>query len=463
MSFSAVYYFVVEANQSSQDTVKKFAKKDPVAAQAAASKSIHPMLRAASSSLELPERVSKDRSISGASSRRITRNSETARGESIDISSDGQQNSNRRITRTKKKSPMDMKRDKVDVEMLDASDTMASGSKTNGDYRGLPVLLDALKDIRRSVLDAIQEGKSKRHPDQLIPSTWHNKVYLACRIKHRLGGLEVCEYYAKDLAQLLGPEWRQSELYKWVKANVNKKPEFQYSSEDECLGLIRRNTRQPKVTVTEDMGQSSHAGKQPASELVGKQLPRKRGRPSGKAAILRPSLGGKKRPWLDDREDEEDNGEIDTDHHRKSRKVVKKSRYFYDDDEAASSAAEDEDEEQGEEDEEEEEETAEDKPLTRLVIRAEQLPSTTPRGPNNTWTCSEPDCGYVVRAADEENGQGLISAHYENHEKEARDDEAQEAALKTTRADLAVQEAGGQMPIKYAYFPPFLIQVHYLN
>ncbi|RYP42422.1 hypothetical protein DL767_000344 [Monosporascus sp. MG133] len=414
------------------------AEKDPATAQEPA-ESTHPMLRAASSFLEIPDTTSQDHAVAPrASTQRSTRNSETVKREPVDSSSDGQQASNNKVTRTKRRSPTNVKPANADVEMLDASAGMPSSFKAVTTSPGLPVLLDTLQEIRNSTLELLGDGKNKRHPDHIMPGTWHYKIYLACKIKHRYGGAEVCEYWARDLVKSLGPEWRRSEFYKWAKANANTKPKFEYSTETECVDLRRRNSRQPKVT-TEEKGQPSHTGKQPAPvpapEPAGKQPPKKRGRPSGKAAGLRPSLGGKKRPRAEADLDGGDDDEMDIGGYD-LKKTTKKSKYFSDDDaDAASSTAEDDEEV---------------KPgsalLTRLVICAEKLPSTTPKGPNQTWTCGEPDCGYVVRGADEDEGQNLISAHYEEHEREARD-EAEEAALK--RVNLAVQESGGHLPINH--------------
>ncbi|RYP91446.1 hypothetical protein DL770_002385 [Monosporascus sp. CRB-9-2] len=420
------------------DIVKRLAEKDPATAQEPA-ESTHPMLRAASSFLEIPDTTPQDHTIAPrASTQRSTRNSVTVKREPVDFSSDGQQASNNKVTRTKRRSPMDVKPANADIEMLDASASVPSSFKAATSSPGLPVLLDTLQEIRNSTLELLGDGKNKRHPDHILPGTWHYKIYLACKIKHRQGGAEVCEYWARDLVRLLGPEWRQSEFYKWVKANANAKPKFEYSTETECVDLRRRNARQPKVT-TEEKGQPSHTGKQPAPvpapEPAGKQPPKKRGRPSGKAAGLRPSLGSKKRPRAEADLDGDDDDEMDLGGYD-PKKTTKKSKYFSDDDaDAASSTAEDD-----------EEAKPGSVPLTRLVIRAEKLPSTTPKGPNQTWTCGEPDCGYVVRGADEEEGQNLISAHYEEHEREARD-EAEEAALK--RVNLAVQESGGHLPINH--------------
>ncbi|RYP01171.1 hypothetical protein DL764_006294 [Monosporascus ibericus] len=372
-----------------------------------------------------------------ASTQRSTRNSETVKGGPIDLSSDGQQASNNKVTRTKRRSPTN-KPVNADVEMPDASAGMHSSSKAVTSSPGLRVLLDALQEIRNSTLELLGDGKNKRHPDHIMPGTWHYKIYLACKIKHRQGSTEICEYWARDLVKLLGPEWRQSEFYKWAKANANTKPKFEYSTETECVDLRRRNARQPKITA-EEKGQPSRTAKQtapvPAPEPAGKQPPKKRGRPSGKAAGLRPSLGSKKRPRAEADLDGGDDDEVDLGGYD-PKKTTKKSKYFSDDGaDAASSTAEDD-----------EEAKPGSVPVTRLVIRAEKLPSTTPKGPNQTWTCGEPDCGYVVRGADEDEGQNLISAHYAEHEREARD-EAEEAALK--RVNLAVQESGGHLPINH--------------
>ena len=84
----------------------------------------------------------------------------------------------------------------------------------------------------------------------------------------------------------------------------------------------------------------------------------------------------------------------------------------------------------------------------KLVIRADRIPSATPRGPNNTWTCEEEDCDFIVRGGDEEECQQRIEEHFREHEQDA------------DRVSLALTEGRGQR-IEYAYFPPFLILVYY--
>ncbi|GAB0137139.1 hypothetical protein EsDP_00005419 [Epichloe bromicola] len=86
----------------------------------------------------------------------------------------------------------------------------------------------------------------------------------------------------------------------------------------------------------------------------------------------------------------------------------------------------------------------------RLVIRAEKIPESSPRGPDDTWACDQEDCDYIVRGADQEDCQDRIRQHFRDHEQQL------------TRVNLAMSEgARGHMPIKYAYFPPFLILIYF--
>jgi hypothetical protein len=54
----------------------------------------------------------------------------------------------------------------------------------------------------------------------------------------------------------------------------------------------------------------------------------------------------------------------------------------------------------------------------------------------------------VVRSADEQSAQELVQEHFRDHTAQAE------------KINLAVEESRGQMPIKYAYFPPILLLVH---
>lgn len=84
----------------------------------------------------------------------------------------------------------------------------------------------------------------------------------------------------------------------------------------------------------------------------------------------------------------------------------------------------------------------------KLVIRADKIPSTAPQGRDGTWICDEEDCNYVVRGGDAESCQERIEAHFKDHQQHGE------------RMQLALTESTrGHLPIKYAYFPPFLILV----
>ncbi|OAA40325.1 hypothetical protein NOR_05886 [Metarhizium rileyi] len=74
----------------------------------------------------------------------------------------------------------------------------------------------------------------------------------------------------------------------------------------------------------------------------------------------------------------------------------------------------------------------------KLVIRADRVPDSSPRGPHETWTCDEEGCDYIVRGGDEEDCQQKIRQHFKDHEREF------------ARVNLAIREsARGHMPINH--------------
>ncbi|KAG6010765.1 hypothetical protein E4U21_004153 [Claviceps maximensis] len=80
----------------------------------------------------------------------------------------------------------------------------------------------------------------------------------------------------------------------------------------------------------------------------------------------------------------------------------------------------------------------------KLVIRAEKIPESSPRGPDDTWTCDQEGCDYIVRGSSEEDCHERIQQHFRDHEQQL------------TRVNLAMTEgARGHMPIKYAHSVPF--------
>ncbi|KAJ2989401.1 hypothetical protein NUW58_g3483 [Xylaria curta] len=429
--------------------------------------------REKSSSREVSDGKKKGKGRNRNSAPRTTRASETS-----DIEVVGPPNKNNktypsRSARMKKKSIAEIPPADDDIIMIDSSSNNPAPSKplhglqgethdnnstvgsntTKGAKTSCHVLVDALEDVRKNMLQLINEGRQKKQLSQFTAKSWQTKVYMECNIKRYDSVQEIFHYHARDLVQHLGPEWHDTQIYQWAKEQISKPLTLTLISEADVNRIVRR---------VKKSAQSAHAEKvvtenppPEASQYAGKQTPR--GRPSGKAAGLRPSTGSKKR--LRHEADFEDSMDLDEDGIPKKRS--KRSHYFTDEDDD-----DDVDDDNNSIDEDDEDSSSESKaridkdnvPMTQLVIRAEKLPSTQPQGPNQTWVCEEPDCRYVVRAAHEEKGRKLISAHYEEHEKEAQD-VAQEIAL--NRVNLAVQEARGHMPIKYAYIPPFLILVEY--
>ncbi|KAI1415230.1 hypothetical protein F5Y13DRAFT_157007 [Hypoxylon sp. FL1857] len=440
------------------DIVEKLAARESNDSKAAGTSESSPLVAAPypllekSSSVEATDIKKKAKASLRSSASRTMRNSENIDHEAVESLSRGQ-SQGVKPTKAKQKSPVNIRSESVrdsDAIMLDVpsdQDRISNAPEKplrldaqearapHSDANSLSVVLEALQDSRQEVLGLLNEGKQKKHPDDISPKSWCNKLYLQLSIKNPKALTEVCEYYARALAPLLGPEWHQSQFYKWLNDNINTTPKFEYISEEDIKKIVRRKKM---GRPSRDETQAATESKEPALKPGEKQLAQ-RGRPSGKVAGLRPSIGSKKRLR---NEASLDDDEMDIDEDGMLRKTSKRSRYFDDENDDAqdttSSMSDDEDVDD------------KDAALTRIVIRAERLPSTTPKGPNQTWTCEEPDCGYIVRAADQEDGQALISQHYEAHEKDAQEAAEQSELSRASLMNLAVQESQkGHIPINH--------------
>lgn len=384
--------------------------------------------------------------------------------------------------RSKKRSPAEAGIGDHDILMVDSSNSNPALMRTPRDHRIAPsgespivstagsstessvqVLMGALEDVRNKLLHKIRKGEHKRPITQFTAKSWQTKVYLECAIKAYGAVQEIFHYYARDLLQLMDSKWHDSQIYQWLSEKASEPVSLTMISETEIKHIARRikmSARTKKLTEGVDMGNTVPEDPRPeARAYAGKQTPRNR--QSGKAAGLRPSTGGKKRVRLE--ADYEDITDSDEDGLMK--KKSKTSHYFTGDENDDDDNDDDDNHENLDEDDADSpsgNKTVIEKqhgPVAQLVIRAEKLPTTRPQGPNQTWICEEPNCGFLVRAAHEEHGQQLVNTHQEEHEKEAQD-VAQEKAL--TRVNLAVQEANrGRMPIKYAYFSFFLLHHAY--
>ncbi|KAI1352161.1 hypothetical protein F5Y01DRAFT_280830 [Xylaria sp. FL0043] len=412
--------------------------------------------REESSSIEIADGKKRGKGRPRNSVPRITRTSETPNSTShVELPKKNHEAHNSRAARMKRRSPVDVPLKNSDVMMVDPPGNSLTPTRTSLDHREVSgdaskvdmdttndatssahVLADALEDVRRSMIQLIEHGKQKKQLHQISAKGWQTKVYFECNIKHYSSVGEIFHYHARDLVQRLGPEWHDTQIYQWVKDKASKSPTLTLISDTEVNQIVKRVKKSTRAAQTE---KAMNENEQPVvKDYAGKQTPRNR--PSGKAAGLRPSTGSKKR--LRHEIDYEDDMDLDED--GLLMKKAKKSHYFTEDDEDDHNSIDEDGEDSSSESKSHTEKDAITAP--QFIIRAEKLPSTLPLGPNQTWTCEEPDCGYVVRAANEDSGQKLISAHYEEHEKAAQD-EAHEMAL--NRVNLAVQEARGHMPINH--------------
>ncbi|KAK7432770.1 hypothetical protein QQZ08_000631 [Neonectria magnoliae] len=301
-----------------------------------------------------------------------------------------------------------------------------------------------------TVLKALEEAYAKLSTSRqgmTVLSTL-NKIYFNYKFpnyreggpgSHKIPVMEVLQYNAEELLRVIDRgKYSKFEVYSWLEGLTKK--EFKpvaIKASDFPYALIPRGTRPRPIKDPEpvpsiqtdnvatwsqnDDASSIHSGPSPRGSK------RPRGRP--KKSSLRLVIGSKKR-LHSELESDPDLGETES----------KKSHYFDDGDDAmgeADAASPTE---------------SEDTPLldqgpVKIIIRADKIPSTVAHGPHETWTCDEEDCGYVVRGGDEEECQKRIKDHFQEHEEQVK------------RVNLAMSESRGQLPIKYAYFPPFLIVV----
>ncbi|KAM4056177.1 defective in methylation-7 protein [Hirsutella rhossiliensis] len=158
----------------------------------------------------------------------------------------------------------------------------------------------------------------------------------------------------------------------------------------------------------------------------GKSLKRE-GRRTGRKSFLRPAVTNKKRPHSQLESDSEAEAEAPG---------LGNSHYFSDGDDAMEDAPDVETPQDGDTPDSGRPALHQETPI-KIVIRAEKIPSTTPQGPDNTWTCDQEGCGYIVRGGDDEECQARIREHFDDHEQQLE------------RVSLAVTESRGHLPINH--------------
>ncbi|KAF5630671.1 uncharacterized protein FTJAE_8127 [Fusarium tjaetaba] len=314
-----------------------------------------------------------------------------------------------------------------------------------------PITVDARDDAFRCILDAlawirveISKSKGGRLSISAVTSRlWENFTFPTYKGElkpaYRVPIKEVLHYNVHALLQVLDKDKYDGEFYSWLQELAEtpfnpvaiKPSDFPY--------YVKRrqqsNKNNPsKPSTPSQAGFSSRNFDErfstpPRSSPAGKSL-RRPGRPSGIKSSLRLATTSRKRPHSEVDSESEDEGS-----------QPKRSHYFSGEEETMGNAShmslsEDEDAQ----------ETSEGP--VKIYLRADNIPTTVPRGPSETWVCEEEDCGYVVRGGDIQDCQDRIRRHFNEHEQQM------------DRVNLARTEATrGHLPVKYAYFPPFLILV----
>ncbi|PTB67970.1 hypothetical protein BBK36DRAFT_1194437 [Trichoderma citrinoviride] len=258
---------------------------------------------------------------------------------------------------------------------------------------------------------------------------------------HRVPAEEVLHYYAAALLQALDREkYQPHDLYTYLgelaatpfAPRALKPSDFPYKLEPRKT-IVRASKKAllgsggPESSPRDD----GAAGSSDPPRYAGKTVIRP-GRQPGKTSALRISAY-KKRPYAEFGDESEPDSEASG---------AKRSHHF------------------PERDEEEEEEDismldsadasasrdaglvvqppSEDAEPIQIVIRAEKIPSTIPRGPDDTWSCDQDGCDYIVRGGDAQACQVRIQRHFEEHDEQSK------------RLNLAVTESTrGHMPINH--------------
>ncbi|KAF9765158.1 hypothetical protein IL306_002599 [Fusarium sp. DS 682] len=313
-----------------------------------------------------------------------------------------------------------------------------------------PFSVDAKDDAFQSVLNALERVHveiSNSKSGRLNISAVTHKLWSNFKFPNYKGDIkpsyrvpiqEVLHYNAQALLQVLDKDKYDGEFYSWLQ-EIAKEPfnPVAIKPSDFPFHVVRRkqsnnNTNKPTPplqTGVPTRNLDERLSSPPRSSPAGKSL-RRPGRPSGVKSSLRLATASKKRPHSEvdsDSEDEESG--------------PKRSYYFSGEDETMGnhshmSSSEDEDTR-----------GTSEEPV-KIFLRADNIPTTVPRGPGETWVCEEEDCGYVVRGGDIQSCRDRIRRHFDEHEQQM------------DRVNLARTEATrGHLPVKYAYFPPFLILV----
>jgi hypothetical protein len=298
-------------------------------------------------------------------------------------------------------------------------------------------LLDVEQDSLKTILQVLEEILAAHggHAQSLGEGRLHSELYMRCSIKLYLAAREITRYYAKSLLNELPEKWNPSPFWQWLTSVADQPFEPTLLSKDQLMLVRRRRKKEKSSSTPKGDGENEIRGPRGA----GKRWPP--GNLTPRTGILAPRSVKRPAGYHSDDEDDDDD--------ERARKAARKSQ----------DSDEDSQDEVGDADDDDTIDEADipnsgnaalatptpAPPLdtTRLLVLAEKVPSMSPSGPNGTWRCEEDSCNYVVRSAEEPEGQDLIAKHFQDHKSQAE------------KLDLALSEGTrGHLPIKYAYFPP---------
>lgn len=328
------------------------------------------------------------------------------------------------------------------TDVTQPPDLAAVDGATVADGSPFASVLKAVEDA----YDALISTKNGVKPNSLL-----NKIYFTYRFPvykdgtsgcHKVPVREIVQYNAAALLQSLDKSKYGAHEF-WSYLQELSEAEFcpiSYKLSDFPITLVPRKSmpRQPMSDVLQPPAGPSVKNEDDDSSPVprGKTL-KPPGHKPGKKSSLRPVVPPKKRPHSEFESESESEAS-----------GFKNSHYFSDGDDVMEDAPEVETPRDGEAITNSQPATPGEEPI-KILIRAEKIPSTVPQGPDDAWTCDQDGCNYIVRGGDDDECQARIREHFHDHEQEIE------------RVSLAVTESRGHLPIKYAYFPPFLIQVQF--
>ncbi|KAH7318558.1 hypothetical protein B0I35DRAFT_432383 [Stachybotrys elegans] len=297
---------------------------------------------------------------------------------------------------------------------------------TEADDSPLKTIIDALE----WAYESLAESKNGMKVSATI-----NKIYFAYKFpnfrngtsgSHRIPVEETLHYYAKALLDHLDPaKYGRHEIYAWLQEKAATPLMLLAMTPDNFPFRLVPRSKQTRKPASEQLVAGDHTAtgsnvtpsSAAATPRVGKRVP---GVVHSTTSRLRLTQSSKKRVHAALESDSE-----------AAEPGPKRSHYFSDDEtmqDTHDTSSADEDESASSQGEEED--------VVRIYMRADRIPSTTPRGPDGTWTCDEGDCGYIVRGGDERECQDRIQEHFRFHEQ-------------TARVNLAKSESRGLLPINH--------------